>query len=109
MGSDTSKLWDAGAGVRGLAVVLLATSVCAFLRPQATPRYEVFAVRFAHVTYPTSSLVAGVPRGTLTDIAFTVWPIRAASGRVLLFDSGFYRDQFLQRWHPVDYVKPSEA
>jgi glyoxylase-like metal-dependent hydrolase (beta-lactamase superfamily II) len=109
MGSDTSKLWDAGAGVRGLAVVLLATSVCAFLRPPGTPRYEVYAVRFAHVTYPTSSLVAGVPRGTTTDIAFTVWPIRAASGRVLLFDSGFYRDQFLQRWHPSDYVKPSEA
>ena len=93
----------------GLNLVALCLVAAAFVRPQLTPRYEVYAVRFAHVTYPTSSLVAGVSRGTTTDIAFTVWPIRAASGRVLLFDSGFYRDQFLQRWHPVDYVKPSEA
>ncbi len=52
--NSMSKALKPTAVVRGLALVLLATWVCAFLRPQATPRYEVYAVRVAHVTYPTS-------------------------------------------------------
>jgi glyoxylase-like metal-dependent hydrolase (beta-lactamase superfamily II) len=31
------------------------------------------------------------------------------NGRHILFDSGFYRDQFMKQWKPVDYVRPSEA
>ena len=74
------------------------------------PAYEVFAVRFAHVPYALSSLVAGAEKGPQVDIAFTVWPIRdPASGRVLLVDAGFYRDKFVQRWKPQDYARPSEA
>jgi glyoxylase-like metal-dependent hydrolase (beta-lactamase superfamily II) len=30
-------------------------------------------------------------------------------GRNILFDSGFYREQFMQQWKPADYSKPSEA
>jgi glyoxylase-like metal-dependent hydrolase (beta-lactamase superfamily II) len=74
------------------------------------PRYEVYAVRFAHVPYATSSLVSGAERGQMTDISFTVWPIKdTRSNRVILVDSGFYRDKFIQQWKPQDYVRPSEA
>ena len=74
------------------------------------PAYEVFAVRFAHVPYAEASLVAGVPRGPMVDIAFTVWPIRnPATGGVVLVDAGFYRDKFIQSWKPQDYMRPSAA
>jgi glyoxylase-like metal-dependent hydrolase (beta-lactamase superfamily II) len=75
-----------------------------------TPAYEVFAVRFAHVPYALSSLVAGAERGPMVDIAFTIWPIRdTTSGRVVLVDAGFYRDKFIRSWKPQDYVRPSDA
>ena len=83
-----------------------------FTQAQAkpSPAYEVFAVRFAHVPYALSSLVAGAEKGPQVDIAFTVWPIRdTTTGRVLLVDAGFYRDKFVQRWKPQDYSRPSEA
>jgi glyoxylase-like metal-dependent hydrolase (beta-lactamase superfamily II) len=77
---------------------------------QAPANYEVFAVRFAHVPYALSSLVAGAEKGPQVDIAFTVWPIRdRASGRVLLVDAGFYRDKFVERWKPQDFLRPSAA
>jgi glyoxylase-like metal-dependent hydrolase (beta-lactamase superfamily II) len=91
-----------------LAVVVLAA---AGLRAQpAAPAYEVYAVRFADVPYSVSSLVAGADRGRSIDIAFTVWVVRdPASARVVLVDAGFYRDKFLQQWHPNHFVKPSDA
>jgi glyoxylase-like metal-dependent hydrolase (beta-lactamase superfamily II) len=97
-----------------IASVAFAGSVSLFasrtLPPQPTPDYEVFAVRFAHVPFALSSLVAGAERGPMVDIAFTVWPIRdTVSGRVVLVDAGFYRDKFMRSWKPQDYVRPSEA
>ena len=79
-----------------LVCVLGAALASQVSRP--APDYEVFAVRFAHVPYALSSLVAGAERGPRVDIAFTIWPIRdRASGRVILVDAGFYRDKFLQQ------------
>jgi glyoxylase-like metal-dependent hydrolase (beta-lactamase superfamily II) len=67
-------------------------------------------VRFAHVAYAESSLVAGAAKGPQVDIAFTVWPIvDVSSGRVILVDAGFYRDKFMASWKPQDYVRPSVA
>ena len=75
-----------------------------------SPRYEVFAVRFAHVPYALASLVSGAERGPQVDIAFTVWPLRdTTSSRIVLVDAGFYRDKFIQSWKPQDFVRPSEA
>lgn len=97
-----------------IASIAFAGSVSLFasgaLPPQSSPDYEVFAVRFAHVPFALSSLVAGAERGPTVDIAFTVWPIRdTASGRVVLVDAGFYRDKFMRAWKPQDYVRPSDA
>jgi len=92
------------AGLIGLGLIQTSPSA------QQSPRYQVHAVRFAHVPYGLSSLVAGAERGPMVDIAFTVWPIKDAStGRVVLVDAGFYRDKFIQQWKPQDYVRPSEA
>lgn len=76
-------------------------------RPPA-PLYTVHAVRFGSVSYPVASLVQGAERGRQIDIAFTVWPLRG-NGRTVLVDAGFYREKFIQRWKPQNYVRPSEA
>ena len=90
------------------SVFCLLTS--ALLSASQAPRYEVFAVRFAHVPYGLSSLGAGAERGPQVDIAFTVWPLRdTTSSRIVLVDAGFYRNKFIQAWTPQDFVRPSEA
>jgi glyoxylase-like metal-dependent hydrolase (beta-lactamase superfamily II) len=93
-----------------MRAIVLAFAVLMATQPGSVPRYEVYAVRFAHVPYAESSLVAGAPKGPQVDIAFTVWPIvDVANGRVMLVDAGFYRDKFLRSWKPQDYVRPSVA
>lgn len=89
----------------------IALALGIFAATQASvPRYEVYAVRFAHVPFNESSLVAGAAKGPQIDIAFTVWPIvDASSGNVILVDAGFYRDKFIASWKPQDYVRPSVA
>jgi len=93
-----------------MRAIVLALAILVVVQPGAVPRYEVYAVRFAHVPYAESSLVAGAAKGPQVDIAFTVWPIvDTASGRVILVDAGFYRDKFLASWKPQDYQRPSDA
>ena len=95
--------------LRLTSAVCLLTSALTFVAVQS-PRYDVFAVRFAHVPYALSSLVAGAERGPQVDIAFTVWPLRdTTSNRIVLVDAGFYRDKFIQSWKPQDFVRPSDA
>jgi glyoxylase-like metal-dependent hydrolase (beta-lactamase superfamily II) len=77
--------------------------------PPAKPRYEVYAIRYATIRdFQVSGLVAGADRSRKMDIAMTVWLVQG-NGRRILVDAGFYRDQFMKQWKPVDYVKPSEA
>ena len=93
-----------------MRAILLAVGMLAAVQPGGVPRYDVYAVRFAHVPYAESSLVGGAAKGPQVDIAFTVWPIvDASSGRVILVDAGFYRDKFMASWKPQDYVRPSVA
>jgi glyoxylase-like metal-dependent hydrolase (beta-lactamase superfamily II) len=92
-------------------VCLIVTAVATIwsLLDAASPvSYDVYAVRFGHVSYPVASLVRGADKGRTIDIAFTIWVMRAP-GRVVLLDAGFYRDKFLARWKPQDFVRPSDA
>ena len=90
--------------------IILALGILVATQPAGVPHYAVYAVRFAHVPYAESSLVAGAEKGPQVDIAFTLWPIvDASSGRVVLVDAGFYRDKFIALWKPQDYVRPSVA
>jgi glyoxylase-like metal-dependent hydrolase (beta-lactamase superfamily II) len=73
------------------------------------PQYEVYAIRYATIpNFQVSGLVAGADRTRKMDIAMMVWLIEG-NGRHILVDAGFYRDQFMKQWKPVDYLRPSEA
>ena len=76
---------------------------------QTAPTYEVFAIRYATVpSFPVRALIAGVDTSRRMDIAMSVWLLRG-NRRNVLVDAGFYRDKFVTRWKPVDFVLPSEA
>ncbi|MEJ7811398.1 MAG: N-acyl homoserine lactonase family protein [Gemmatimonadaceae bacterium] len=71
--------------------------------------YEVYAVRYGTLpSFAVRSLVAGADSARRMDVALAVWLLRGG-GRTVLVDAGFYRDKFIRRWTPTDYVRPSEA
>jgi glyoxylase-like metal-dependent hydrolase (beta-lactamase superfamily II) len=71
--------------------------------------YEVHTLHYGTLAqFPVASLVAGAEPARRMDIALMVWLIRAPSRNVLM-DAGFYREKFITRWKPVDYVRPSTA
>lgn len=75
----------------------------------SAPKYEVYAVEYAVLPqFPVASLVAGAERARRIDIAMMFWVIKG-NGRIVLFDTGCYRDQFLRQWKPQNFVKPSDA
>jgi glyoxylase-like metal-dependent hydrolase (beta-lactamase superfamily II) len=75
----------------------------------AQPAYEVYAIRYATLKdFSVGGLVAGEDRARKLDIAMMIWLIKGG-GHNILFDCGFYRDQFMKQWHPADYEKPSVA
>jgi len=76
---------------------------------QPSPKYEVYAVEYAVLPhFPVSALVSGADKDRKLDIAMLVWVVRGG-GHVVLFDSGFYRQKFLQEWKPRNFVTPSQA
>ena len=78
-------------------------------RAQVAPTYEVYAVRYATIPgFPVRGLIAGADSSRRMDIAMSVWLLRSGT-RTVLVDAGFYRDKFVQRWKPADFVTPGEA
>jgi glyoxylase-like metal-dependent hydrolase (beta-lactamase superfamily II) len=74
------------------------------------PTYEVYAIRYGTLRgFPVAALVAGADTTRRIDVALTVWLLKGSDGRRALVDAGFYREGFMRRWTPADYVKPSEA
>jgi glyoxylase-like metal-dependent hydrolase (beta-lactamase superfamily II) len=91
-----------------LLLFVVRAPVCA-QNAASLPQYEVYAVRYAVIPqFPVSDLVAGADPSRKEDIAMIFWVIKAG-GHTILFDSGFYRDKFLQQWKPQDFIKPSDA
>ena len=73
------------------------------------PEYTVDAIRYGTIVdFPVRGLVAGADPSRKMDIAMIVWLVRG-NGRIILVDSGFYRDQFFKQWKIRDFKKPSEA
>jgi glyoxylase-like metal-dependent hydrolase (beta-lactamase superfamily II) len=92
-----------------LALIWMAVSVMACGQSGQKPQYEVYAVRYATLAdFPVAGLVQGADPARKLDIAMTVWLVKG-NGRNILVDSGFYREQFLKRWKPKDFMKPVEA
>ena len=95
--------------LRPLAVALVLPVVSGAQRPQPAPVYDVYAIRYATVAnFPVRSLIAGADTGRRMDIAMSVWLLKG-NGRTVLVDAGFYRDKFVQRWKPADFIRPSDA
>jgi glyoxylase-like metal-dependent hydrolase (beta-lactamase superfamily II) len=88
-------------------VIMLMLVASAFGQPK--PQYEVYAVRYATVPdFAVNQLVAGAEAGRKLDIAMLVWLIRG-NGKNILFDAGFYREQFFKQWRVTDFARPSDA
>lgn len=94
-----------------LAALCLSLSPIALttIGAQAAPTYEVYAIRYATIpSFPVRGLIAGADTSRRMDIAMTVWLLRG-NGRNVLVDAGFYRDKFVTRWKPANFMLPSEA
>ncbi len=92
-----------------VAAVALAVSGAARIIG-APPTYEVYAIRYATVpSFRVSGLIAGADTSRRMDIAMMVWLLKGSDGRNVLVDAGFHRDDFVQRWHPKDFVSPDQA
>jgi glyoxylase-like metal-dependent hydrolase (beta-lactamase superfamily II) len=88
-----------------ISIVLAAVSLAA----QSKPNYEIYAIRYATLKdFAVNGLVAGADPSRKMDIAMMVWLIKGG-GHNILVDSGFYREKFMNQWHPADYIKPSDA
>jgi glyoxylase-like metal-dependent hydrolase (beta-lactamase superfamily II) len=72
--------------------------------------YEAYAVRFGILpAFQVSGLVAGADRSRTLDIPVMVWLLKGSNGRAVLIDSGFYRQKFLDQWHPREFRSPALA
>ena len=79
-------------------------------REANAPNTSVQAIRYGTIAnFPVSALIRDADTSRKLDIAVMFWLVRRPDGRVVLMDAGFYRDKFLQRWKPSDFVLPSMA
>jgi glyoxylase-like metal-dependent hydrolase (beta-lactamase superfamily II) len=78
-------------------------------RAQVGEEWSIDAIRYATIRdFPVSGLVMGAPSGERMDIAMVVWLLRAGE-RTVLFDAGFHRPQWLERFDITDYIRPDSA
>jgi glyoxylase-like metal-dependent hydrolase (beta-lactamase superfamily II) len=77
--------------------------------PQQAPDYEVRAIRYATVAdFPVSGLVRGADPDERLDIAMVFWLIQSPE-HTILFDTGFHRPRWFDRFAIRDFVSPDEA
>jgi glyoxylase-like metal-dependent hydrolase (beta-lactamase superfamily II) len=92
------------------AAALLLGGYPAARAQSVSPNTAIYAIRYGTLrNFPVAALVAGADTSRRTDVALTIWLIRRTDGHNVLVDAGFYRDKFMQRWKPADYIKPSDA
>src|SRR2546423_13547901 len=96
-----------------LVFVSLLALVPAFSATRSTPsaasEYSIQAIRYAMLPgFPVAGLVMGAPKGEKLDIAMVIWLIRGG-GRNTLFDSGFYRESWVESLPMTAFVRPGEA
>ena len=92
-----------------ILALLAGVAFAGMLGAQNQPRYEIYGIRYATLKdFSVAGLVAGADKSRKMDIAMMIWLIKGG-GRNILFDCGFYREQFMRQWHPADYERPSVA
>lgn len=95
--------------IRAAAGILVALAGSLALRSPG-PTYQVYAIRYATIPrFPVAALIKGADTSRKMDLAMMVWLLKGSDGRNVLVDAGFHRDDFIRRWHPTDFVTPSEA
>jgi len=88
---------------------LLALIITLATTTQQTPDYRIEAIRYGTISqFPVAGLVVGAPEDERLDIAMLFWVIRG-DGRSILFDTGFYRESWMERFDITDYIRPDEA
>ncbi|MCI0434515.1 MAG: N-acyl homoserine lactonase family protein [Gemmatimonadetes bacterium] len=71
--------------------------------------YEILAARYATVDdFPLRSLIPDAPAADTIDIAMAIWVVRDSS-RVILFDSGFFREEWLDRFNVRNFERPDRV
>jgi glyoxylase-like metal-dependent hydrolase (beta-lactamase superfamily II) len=102
--------------MKRIAIACVLSFVSAGLLAQSRPpqmqpvTYEVYAIRFGVLPqFRVSDLVEGADRSRMLDIPVMVWLLKGSDGRRVLVDSGFYRQKFLDQWHPRDFRSPADA
>jgi glyoxylase-like metal-dependent hydrolase (beta-lactamase superfamily II) len=97
--------------------LFLGICICIFASPalaqgsasNATPLFSIDAIRYGTVpNFPLAGLVMGAPKDQKLDIAMVFWLIRG-NGRVVLFDSGFHRQKWIDSFHVKDFLSPDQA
>jgi glyoxylase-like metal-dependent hydrolase (beta-lactamase superfamily II) len=95
--------------VTALAAALLSVASVAPASAQQAPDARIDAIRYATIrAFPLSGLVMGAPRDERIDIAMVIWLIRAGD-RVVLFDTGFHRERWMEAFDIADFIPPDSA
>lgn len=74
------------------------------------PVWRIHAIRYGTLpAFPVRALIASADSTRTLDIAMAFWLIQGPGRRQALLDAGFYRDKFIERWKPADYMRPDSA
>ena len=88
---------------------LLTILITLYFLPFTGTDYKIEAIRYATIPqFPLSSLVIGAPGDEKIDIAMVMWLIRSKD-RNILFDCGYYREKWNERFTINDYLRPDKA
>lgn len=75
----------------------------------ASQDIEIFAIQYGSIVdFPLRGLLPDAPEGDVIDVALAVWLVRTGD-RVILIDTGFFREQWLGRFDIRDFVRPDVA
>lgn len=91
------------------SAVLLTLAAIAVSLPSEAQEAEIFAIRYGAIeSFPLSGLLPDAAEGKVIDIAMAVWVVRI-DDRIILFDTGFFRESWFERFDVGAYVRPDRA
>jgi glyoxylase-like metal-dependent hydrolase (beta-lactamase superfamily II) len=83
--------------------------LAALVPAAAAQDYTIEDIRYGTIpAFPVSGLVVGAPASERMDIALMFWLIRGG-GRVVLLDTGFHLQKWIDQYKVTDFVRPDEA
>ncbi len=93
--------------MRGLLLTLCVFTLC--VPALQAEEYTIEAIRYGTIPqFAVSGLVVGAPATERLDIAMVFWLIRGG-GRIILLDTGFHRQPWMEQYKVTDYIRPDEA